>query len=83
MPGQIITFTFPHIGNVGTNLDDGHRDVQPRREFGRSRLHSPRGGHRSVKLPGAGAHLDAWLKSPEYHCVSLAIDTRALTASDP
>ena len=20
--GQIITFTFPHIGNVGTNVDD-------------------------------------------------------------
>ena len=22
MPGQIITFTFPHIGNVGTNPED-------------------------------------------------------------
>ena len=22
MPGQIITFTFPHIGNVGTNEED-------------------------------------------------------------
>ena len=21
--GQIITFTFPHVGNVGTNLEDG------------------------------------------------------------
>ncbi len=24
--GQIITFTFPHIGNVGTNLDDVEAD---------------------------------------------------------
>ena len=22
MPAQIITFTFPHIGNVGTNEED-------------------------------------------------------------
>ena len=22
MPGQIVTFTFPHIGNVGTNEED-------------------------------------------------------------
>ena len=25
--GQIITFTFPHIGNVGTNLDDLERET--------------------------------------------------------
>lgn len=25
--GQIITFTFPHIGNVGTNADDRERDT--------------------------------------------------------
>jgi carbamoyl-phosphate synthase small subunit len=25
--GQIITFTFPHIGNVGTNLDDVEADT--------------------------------------------------------
>jgi len=25
--GQIVTFTFPHIGNVGTNLDDVEADL--------------------------------------------------------
>src|SRR5690606_8175393 len=25
--GQIITFTFPHIGNVGTNPEDGEADA--------------------------------------------------------
>ncbi|MES1985374.1 MAG: glutamine-hydrolyzing carbamoyl-phosphate synthase small subunit [Pseudomonadota bacterium] len=25
--GQIVTFTFPHIGNVGTNLDDVEADM--------------------------------------------------------
>ena len=27
--GQIVTFTFPHIGNVGTNLDDVEADLLP------------------------------------------------------
>ena len=26
--GQIVTFTFPHIGNVGTN-DEDHEDLTP------------------------------------------------------
>jgi carbamoyl-phosphate synthase small subunit len=75
--GQIITFTFPHIGNVGTNEDDietvnlaatpGARGVI---------LHS------AITAPSnyrATRHLDAWLKSRGI--VGLAgIDTRALTA---
>jgi carbamoyl-phosphate synthase small subunit len=75
--GQIITFTFPHIGNVGTNEDDietvnlaatpGARGVV---------LHS------AITAPSnyrATRHLDAWLKSRGV--VGLAgIDTRALTA---
>jgi carbamoyl-phosphate synthase small subunit len=75
--GQIITFTFPHIGNVGTNEDDietvnlaatpGARGVV---------LHSaitPPSNYRDTR------HLDAWLKSRGV--VGLAgIDTRALTA---
>ena len=28
--GQIITFTFPHIGNVGANPDDMERDKRAR-----------------------------------------------------
>ncbi len=75
--GQIITFTFPHIGNVGTNDDDietvnlaatpGARGVV---------LHS------AITAPSnyrATRHLDAWLKSRGV--IGLAgLDTRALTA---
>ena len=75
--GQIITFTFPHIGNVGTNEDDietvnlaatpGARGIV---------LHS------AITAPSnyrATQHLDQWLKSRGI--IGLAgIDTRALTA---
>src|SRR5271169_56692 len=75
--GQIITFTFPHIGNVGTNEDDietvnlaatpGARGIV---------LHS------AITAPSnyrATKHLDAWLKNRGV--IGLAgIDTRALTA---
>ena len=75
--GQIITFTFPHIGNVGTNEEDietvnlaatpGARGVI---------LHS------AITAPSnyrATRGLDAWLKSRGI--IGLAgIDTRALTA---
>ncbi len=75
--GQIITFTFPHIGNVGTNEDDietvnlaatpGARGVV---------LHS------AITAPSnyrATRHLDQWLKTRGV--IGLAgIDTRALTA---
>ena len=75
--GQIITFTFPHIGNVGTNEEDietvnmasasGIRGVV---------LHAPITGpnnHRATR------HLDAWLKSR--NIIGLGgVDTRALTA---
>ncbi len=75
--GQIITFTFPHLGNDGTNEDDietvnlaatpGARGVV---------LHS------AITAPSnyrATRHLDQWLKSRGI--IGLAgIDTRALTA---
>jgi carbamoyl-phosphate synthase small subunit len=75
--GQIITFTFPHIGNVGTNEEDietvnlaatpGARGVV---------LHS------AITQPSnyrATRHLDEWLK--RRGVIGLAgIDTRALTA---
>ena len=39
--GQIITFTFPHIGNVGTNAEDIEADhdrrARPGGEAGRDR----------------------------------------------
>lgn len=75
--GQIITFTFPHIGNVGTNEEDietvnlaatpGARGVILRT---------------SITEPSnfrATRHLDQWLKARGI--VGLAgLDTRALTA---
>jgi carbamoyl-phosphate synthase small subunit len=75
--GQIITFTFPHIGNVGTNEEDietvnlaatpGARGVI---------LHS------AITNPSnyrARRHLDQWLKARGI--IGLAgIDTRALTS---
>src|SRR5215210_8528833 len=75
--GQIITFTFPHIGNVGTNEDDietvnmaatpGARGV-----ILRTAITDPSSWR-------ATAHLDQWLK--RRGIIGLAgIDTRALTA---
>jgi len=75
--GQIITFTFPHIGNVGTNEEDvetvnmaatpGARGV-----ILRTAITEPSSWR--TKL-----HLDAWLK--RRGIVGLAgIDTRALTS---
>jgi carbamoyl-phosphate synthase small subunit len=75
--GQIITFTFPHIGNVGTNEEDietvnlaatpGARGV-----ILRAAITAP-SNYRATR------HLDQWLKSRGI--VGLCgIDTRALTA---
>src|SRR5213592_1066997 len=75
--GQIITFTFPHIGNVGTNEEDietvnmasssGVRGIVLRAE-----VTDPANGR-------ATRHLDAWLKARGIVGIS-GIDTRALTA---
>ncbi|WP_315835098.1 glutamine-hydrolyzing carbamoyl-phosphate synthase small subunit [Bradyrhizobium prioriisuperbiae] len=75
--GQIITFTFPHIGNVGTNDEDiealnmaatpGARGV-----ILRSSITDP-SNYRAAK------HLDQWLKARGIIGLS-GIDTRALTA---
>ncbi len=75
--GQIITFTFPHIGVVGTNEEDietvnlaasaGARGAILRAEVGEaSNFRATRG-------------LDAWLKARGIIGVS-GVDTRALTA---
>src|SRR3954464_12782957 len=75
--GQIITFTFPHIGNVGTNEEDIETV---------SMAATP--GARGVVLQThitapssyrATRHLDQWLKA---RCVIglCGIDTRALTS---
>ena len=48
--GQIITFTFPHIGNVGTN-ERRHRDRQPGGDARRARRRAAHRDHRAVELP--------------------------------
>src|SRR5579864_4178333 len=75
--GQIITFTFPHVGNVGTNDEDiealnmaatpGARGVILRADI------SDPSSYRALR------HLDDWLRARGI--IGLAgIDTRALTA---
>jgi carbamoyl-phosphate synthase small subunit len=70
--GQIITFTFPHIGNVGTNPDDV--ECETPHALGcvvRQDVTAP-SSFRNVQP------FDAWLK--EHGRIGLAgVDTRALT----
>ncbi len=70
--GQIITFTFPHIGNVGTNAEDVEADDP--HALGiivREDVTAP-SNFRSLE------RLDAWMK--EHERIGLAgVDTRALT----
>ncbi|MGN6146679.1 MAG: carbamoyl-phosphate synthase domain-containing protein, partial [Mesorhizobium sp.] len=75
--GQIVTFTFPHIGNIGTNEED-IEDLNPAVRAGavgavfKADVTDP-SNYR------AKDHLDRWLK--RRGIVALAgIDTRALTA---
>jgi carbamoyl-phosphate synthase small subunit len=75
--GQIITFTFPHIGNVGTNEEDietvnmaastGMRGVVMH-----ARITDP-SNHRATR------HFDQWLKARGIVALC-GVDTRALTA---
>src|SRR6201986_2476602 len=75
--GQLITFTFPHIGNVGTNDEDietvnmaatpGARGVILHTDFPQP------SNYRSTRA------LDQWLKARGIVGLS-GIDTRALTA---
>ncbi len=70
--GQIITFTFPHIGNVGTNLDD----IEALTPAARGVV--LRAGITESSNWRATRHLDAWLGS--HGLVGLAgVDTRRLT----
>ena len=70
--GQIINFTFPHIGNVGTNLEDLESDkIWTKGVIFNAEITSP-SNYRSLK------NLDAWLK--KNRIVGLTgIDTRSLT----
>jgi carbamoyl-phosphate synthase small subunit len=70
--GQIITFTFPHVGNVGTNAEDVE-SVKPaaRGLIVREDITQPSNWRNSQ-------HLDAWLQKHNLVGIS-GIDTRALT----
>jgi carbamoyl-phosphate synthase small subunit len=70
--GQIITFTFPHIGNVGANPEDIETLTPAARGLVlRADITLP-SNYRAVQ------HFDAWLKS--HDLVGIAgIDTRRLT----
>lgn len=70
--GQIVNFTFPHIGNVGTNDDDMETKVLASKGLiVREEITNP-SNWRST------AHLDTWLKKHGLPGIS-GIDTRALT----
>jgi carbamoyl-phosphate synthase small subunit len=75
--GQIITFTFPHIGNVGTNEDDIETVNMAATPGARGVIL-----HSAITAPSnyrATRHLDQWLKARGIIGLS-GIDTRALTA---
>src|SRR4051794_29897973 len=75
--GQIITFTFPHIGNVGTN-DDDIETVNMAATLGARGVVL----HTDITIPSnyrASRPLDQWLTARGV--IGLAgIDTRELTA---
>ena len=75
--GQIVTFTFPHVGNIGTNNED-IEDLHPAQRSGavgvvlKADVTNP-SNYRSAE------HLDTWFKKRGIVALS-GIDTRALTA---
>jgi carbamoyl-phosphate synthase small subunit len=75
--GQIITFTFPHIGNVGTNGEDTETSNLAARSGVRGCVLRA-----TVTEPSsyrAAEHLDQWLKARGIVAIT-GVDTRALTA---
>ncbi len=71
--GQIINFTFPHIGNVGTNVEDHESDkIWTKGVIFNSEITSP-SNYRSFK------NLDAWLKINKIVGIT-GLDTRSLTS---
>jgi carbamoyl-phosphate synthase small subunit len=75
--GQIVTFTFPHIGNIGAN-DEDIEDLNPAARHGavgaifKADITDP-SNYRSV------VHLNEWLQKRGIVALS-GVDTRALTA---
>jgi carbamoyl-phosphate synthase small subunit len=75
--GQIVTFTFPHIGNVGTNEED-IETVNLAASAGATGV-ILKSGITDQSNYRATRHFDAWLKARRIVGLS-GIDTRALTA---
>ena len=70
--GQIINFTFPHIGNVGTNKEDVESDkIWTRGVIINSEITDP-SNYRAL------SHLDKWLKKNKVIGIT-GLDTRSLT----
>ena len=70
--GQIINFTFPHVGNVGTNSEDHESDkIWTRGVIFNSEITDP-SNYRSF------LHLDYWLKKNKIVGIT-GLDTRSLT----
>ena len=70
--GQIINFTFPHIGNVGTNNEDHESDkIWTKGVIFNSEITSP-SNYRSLR------NLDIWLKKNKIVGIT-GLDTRSLT----
>ena len=70
--GQIINFTFPHIGNVGTNKEDHESDkIWTKGVIFNSEITSP-SNYRSL------TNLDFWLKKNKIVGIT-GLDTRNLT----
>ena len=70
--GQIINFTFPHIGNVGANKEDIESDkIWTRGVIFNSEITSP-SNYRSLQ------NLDKWLKKNKIVGIT-GLDTRSLT----
>ena len=70
---QIINFTFPHVGNVGTNNEDHESDkIWTKGVIINSEITSP-SNYRALK------HLDEWLKKNKITGIT-GIDTRNLTS---
>ncbi|MBC8792187.1 MAG: carbamoyl phosphate synthase small subunit [Tagaea sp. CACIAM 22H2] len=70
--GQIIVFTFPHVGNVGTNIEDIETITPAARGLVLREEPTEPSNFRSDKS------LDAWLKSHGLPGI-VGVDTRALT----
>ena len=69
---QIINFTFPHVGNVGTNKEDHESDkIWTKGVIINTEITNP-SNYRSLK------HLDQWLKKNKIVGIT-GVDTRNLT----